>query len=150
MVDLAERLEFAERVIAQQRPMNRLKPLNGSDVVTPVYGGGDSYRLSACPPVRLSACPPSPLAPVLRPHNPIALKPDKAHVVGPCNKGCGARLAPHAEADDLRTGRKLDKPDAHSLLVENLHTARTASRHHSLNPNFAARGDERSIILENG
>ena len=52
MVDLAERLEFAERVIAQQRPMNRLKPLNGSDVVTPVYGGGDSYRLSACPPVR--------------------------------------------------------------------------------------------------
>jgi hypothetical protein len=36
MVDLAERLDFAERVIAQQRPMNRLKPPNGNEVVTPV------------------------------------------------------------------------------------------------------------------
>jgi hypothetical protein len=36
MVDLAERLDFAERVIAQQRPMNRLEPRNKNDVVTPV------------------------------------------------------------------------------------------------------------------
>ena len=36
MVDLAERLDFAERVIAQQRPLNRLKPPNGNEVVTPV------------------------------------------------------------------------------------------------------------------
>ena len=36
LVDLAERLDFAERVIAQQRPMNRLKPPNGNEVVTPV------------------------------------------------------------------------------------------------------------------
>ena len=36
MVDLAERLDFAERVIAQQRPINRIKPPNGNEVVTPV------------------------------------------------------------------------------------------------------------------
>ncbi len=36
MVDLAERLDFAERVIAQQRPMNRLEPPHGNEVVTPV------------------------------------------------------------------------------------------------------------------
>jgi len=36
LVDLAERLDFAERVIAQQRPIDRLKPPNGNQVVTPV------------------------------------------------------------------------------------------------------------------
>lgn len=36
LVDLAERLDFAERVIAQQKPQNRLKPPNGNQVATPV------------------------------------------------------------------------------------------------------------------
>jgi hypothetical protein len=35
LVDLAERLDFAERVIAQQRPIGRMKPRNENDVATP-------------------------------------------------------------------------------------------------------------------
>jgi hypothetical protein len=35
LVDLAERLDFAERVIAQQRPVGRLEPRNENDVATP-------------------------------------------------------------------------------------------------------------------
>jgi hypothetical protein len=36
LAELAERLDFAERVMAQQRPINRLKSPDGKDVVTPV------------------------------------------------------------------------------------------------------------------
>ena len=43
MVDLAERLDFAERVIAQQRPMNRLNPPNCS--TTSTSAGGNRLAL---------------------------------------------------------------------------------------------------------
>ncbi len=36
LAELHERLDFAERVLAQQRPINRLKSRNENDVVTPV------------------------------------------------------------------------------------------------------------------
>jgi len=36
LVDLAERLDFAERLLAQQRPAGHLKPRNENDVATPV------------------------------------------------------------------------------------------------------------------
>ena len=36
LTDLAERLDFIERVLAQQRPISRLKSADESDVVTPV------------------------------------------------------------------------------------------------------------------
>jgi hypothetical protein len=34
-VELAERLDFTERVLAQQRPLNSLKSPDDSDVATP-------------------------------------------------------------------------------------------------------------------
>lgn len=36
LVDLAERMDFAERVIAQQRPIDRLKPPRENGAATPV------------------------------------------------------------------------------------------------------------------